>query len=115
MNKDAHPAGFIPPPAYHVSGASPVPPMMQPPHQNVVIVGAGSFGSDTQVMTCPYCQSSISTRVESEASTKTHLFALILCLTGFWCCAPMPYCMDTCLVKKHYCPSCKAFLGQSNN
>ncbi|XP_046823257.1 lipopolysaccharide-induced tumor necrosis factor-alpha factor homolog [Vespa crabro] len=113
MSKDAPPPGFVPPPAYNLSG--PPPPVPPQQHQNVIIVPGTSFGSTTQPMTCPYCGSSISTCVESESNTKTHLFALLLCLVGCWCCAPIPYCMDSCLVQKHYCPSCRAFLGQSSN
>ncbi|XP_076248639.1 lipopolysaccharide-induced tumor necrosis factor-alpha factor homolog [Calliopsis andreniformis] len=108
------PPGFVPGPHYDVNSPPPPPPYHdgQP---SVVIVGARQFGSDSQRMTCPYCRSSISTSIETEANTKTHLFALLLCVFGLWCCAPCPYCMDTCLVKRHYCPSCKAFLGESNN
>ncbi|EFN65890.1 hypothetical protein EAG_09193 [Camponotus floridanus] len=46
---------------------------------------------------------------------KTHLIALLLCALGLWCCVPCPYCMDGCLAKKHYCPSCGTYLGISEN
>ncbi|KAK2586575.1 hypothetical protein KPH14_011455 [Odynerus spinipes] len=80
---------------------------------NVIVVQ--SFGPETQRMICPYCSANVSTRVETEANAKTHLFALLLCLIGCWPCAPCPYCVDSCLVKKHYCPSCKSYLGQFEN
>ncbi|XP_033223208.1 lipopolysaccharide-induced tumor necrosis factor-alpha factor homolog [Belonocnema kinseyi] len=119
MNKSGSPPppGFAPPPS---SGFAPPPsyadanPPLQP---NVVIIGTrvNAFGPSSQPMTCPYCHASISTRVESDPSTKTHLFALMLCLIGCWPCAPCPYCMDTCLAQKHFCPSCNAYLGQHEN
>ncbi|XP_066595496.1 uncharacterized protein [Prorops nasuta] len=112
-------SGHPPPPGYPPnSGFAPPPPYNDPgvPQQtNVVIIQAPNFGSEPQRLLCPYCRAEISTRVESDCNTKTHLFALGLCLLGFWCCIPCPYCMDTCLVKKHYCPACKEFLGQSEN
>ncbi|KAK0177885.1 hypothetical protein PV328_001889 [Microctonus aethiopoides] len=107
------PPGFAPPPPY-TAGPSPPPPGMQQPPA-VVFVQPAVFGPDTQRLSCPSCQASISTRVETEPSSKTHLFALLLCIIGCWPCAPCPYCMDSCLVKKHYCPSCSAYLGQYEN
>lgn len=107
------PPGFAPgpPPAFV---PSPPPPPYNPGPPNIVIVNT-QFGPESQRLTCPYCHANISTTVETESNTKTHIFALVLCLFGFWCCAPMPYCIDSCLVKKHYCPSCKAYLGESSN
>ncbi|XP_032665300.1 lipopolysaccharide-induced tumor necrosis factor-alpha factor homolog [Odontomachus brunneus] len=109
MDKNTQPPapGFVPPPPYDAQ-------QQQQPVQHVIVV-SGGFGPETQRMTCPQCHANISTRVESEANTKTHLMALLLCIFGLWCCAPCPYCMDTCLVKKHYCPACTAYLGVSDN
>ncbi|XP_076764380.1 lipopolysaccharide-induced tumor necrosis factor-alpha factor homolog [Xylocopa sonorina] len=100
-----------PPPPGFVPAAPPPPYTAQP--QNVVIVGAPQFGSEPQRMTCPHCHADISTRVENAASTQTHAFALILCILGLWCCVPLPYCMDSCMAQKHFCPSCNAYLGTS--
>ncbi|XP_043285961.1 lipopolysaccharide-induced tumor necrosis factor-alpha factor homolog [Venturia canescens] len=109
------PPGFVPPPPY--TDGHQHPPQGPPPQigPNVVFVQQPAFGPDTQPMTCPHCRASISTRVINETSTKTHLFALLLCLIGCWPCAPCPYCTDSCLTKKHYCPACNAFLGQYEN
>lgn len=52
--------------------------MAEPIH----IVTGMSFGKESQHMTCLQCHANISTRVETEANTKTHLIALILCLGG---------------------------------
>ncbi|XP_031828352.1 lipopolysaccharide-induced tumor necrosis factor-alpha factor homolog [Nomia melanderi] len=102
------PAGYgVPPPSYGVD-----PPPQQP---SVVVLGSQNYGCDPQRMSCPFCHANILTRVETESNMKTHLFALLLFAIGFWCCSPCPYCVDSCLVKNHYCPSCKAYLGRMNN
>ncbi|XP_012153001.1 lipopolysaccharide-induced tumor necrosis factor-alpha factor homolog [Megachile rotundata] len=107
------PPGFAPSPPPSFSPPPPPPPY-HPGQPNVVIVGT-QFGPESQRLVCPYCHAQITTSIETEANTKTHLFALLLCVLGLWCCAPCPYCIDSCMVKKHYCPSCKAYLGQSHN
>ncbi|XP_018336797.1 lipopolysaccharide-induced tumor necrosis factor-alpha factor homolog [Agrilus planipennis] len=103
------PPGFVSPPGY-------VPP--PPTHATTVIVTApppGPFGPGSKVMVCPYCHSQISTKVVTEATTKTHLFALLLCLFVCWPCVCLPYCMDSCQNQNHYCPNCNAFLGAYDN
>ncbi|XP_035731009.1 cell death-inducing p53-target protein 1-like isoform X2 [Vespa mandarinia] len=116
MNKDLPSHNFIPPPIYY--GYAPPPPPLPPPpppplRQNVMI--GGGFGSQPRLMICPHCGIRILSEVETETTITTHAIALFLCIIGFWCCAPIPYCMDNCLRMKHYCPLCKSFLGQSNN
>lgn len=61
------------------------------------------------MMMCPQCRASIQTTVKYEPSTKTHLFAGLLCLMGCWggCCL-IPYCVDSCQAAEH---SCKSFLS----
>lgn len=55
-------------------------------------------GPTPQRMTCMFCNNSIVTRVEYNASSKTHLMAILLCLiTG--CCCCIPYCMRDCSIK----------------
>ncbi|XP_063987207.1 lipopolysaccharide-induced tumor necrosis factor-alpha factor homolog isoform X2 [Diachasmimorpha longicaudata] len=108
-NKQAPPPGFVPPPPYTAGpphAAAPAP---------VIMVQHVALGPESQRMACPHCHADISTRVESESNTKTHLFALLLCLIGCWPCAPCPYCMDSCLAKKHYCPACNSYIGQHEN
>ncbi|EFN65892.1 hypothetical protein EAG_09195 [Camponotus floridanus] len=105
-----------PPPSSASLSYTPYP---QPPPQpqtlsqsNVIIT---RFGSQSQHLTCPHCHANISTRVETESNMKTHLMAVFLCALGLWCCVPCPYCMDDCLAKKHYCPSCDIYLGIGEN
>jgi len=101
-----------PPPAM----PQPMPPPSMPPLPHTVIITSGvAFSKEHQHMICPHCHANITTRVESEANTKTHLIAALLCLFGCWCCAPCAYCTDSCLVQKHYCPACNSFLGASEN
>ncbi|CAL1687499.1 unnamed protein product [Lasius platythorax] len=112
MDKMEHPPQpFATSPPYPYPQPPPPPP--QQPH-TVIITGA-AFGTEPQSMVCPHCRANISTRTETEANTKTHLFALLLCVLGCWCCAPCPYCTDSCMATKHYCPSCGSYLGASEN
>ncbi|KAL0112964.1 hypothetical protein PUN28_012306 [Cardiocondyla obscurior] len=95
----------------------PPPSMPQPsmPSPTVHVITATAFGKESQHLICPHCHANITTRVESAANTKTHLMALCLFLFLCWCFTPCPYCMDSCLVQKHYCPACGSFLGESTN
>ncbi|KAJ9587390.1 hypothetical protein L9F63_019091 [Diploptera punctata] len=87
--------------------------MQPPPPPTTVIVQTAVLGSQPCNMQCPSCHASIQTRVEYESTTKTHLFALLLCL--ICCpCGLIPYCTDSCKSAHHYCPSCGTFLGAYN-
>lgn len=44
------------------------------------IVAAPQVGPDPASITCPSCQKHIVTRLDYETSTKTHIFAGLLCL-----------------------------------
>ncbi|GAB1862695.1 LITAF domain-containing protein [Camponotus japonicus] len=114
MEQNPPPPGFAAPP-YTPYPQPPPPSQPQPPPQPSVIITAAAFGPQSQHLTCPHCRANISTRVETEANMKTHLIALLLCALGLWCCVPCPYCMDSCLATKHYCPSCGSYLGIAEN
>lgn len=48
---------------------------------NVTIVNPPiQFGPEGQRIICPYCHNNITTRTESEANSKTHCMALLICL-----------------------------------
>ncbi|CAO1323454.1 unnamed protein product [Diamesa serratosioi] len=81
--------------------------------QPTVIIqqSAVAVGPDSTRTTCPSCHATIATRVEHEASSKTHIIAGLLCLFICWPCVCLPYCMDSCRNTNHYCPNCNAFLG----
>ncbi|BET01638.1 lipopolysaccharide-induced tumor necrosis factor-alpha factor homolog [Nesidiocoris tenuis] len=94
------------PPPYGM--AIPPPPMPQ------VQVIHTSFGPEPQPLVCPHCQSQVTTRVNVQPTTKTHLAALIICLLCFPCFF-VPYCCDSCQSTNHYCPRCNVFLGTYDN
>ncbi|KAK9509468.1 hypothetical protein O3M35_006779 [Rhynocoris fuscipes] len=84
------------------------PPMMGAPPPSVVY--PMTFGPDSQTLVCPSCHTNINSSVRKESTTKTHLFALLLCII----CCPLvclPYCIDSCQASNHYCPKCGAYLG----
>jgi len=107
------------PPAYGVdtqqNNAYPMhayqPPTVIEQQQVHIIHAAPAVGPNPTMVTCPSCHGTVVTRMEFEASTKTHLFAGILCLLGCWCCCCIPYCVDSCQNGNHYCPSCGAYIG----
>ncbi|XP_076272366.1 lipopolysaccharide-induced tumor necrosis factor-alpha factor homolog [Rhynchophorus ferrugineus] len=105
---------YQPPGAPHVnhSGQAPI---HHIEHTVVIATAPAAYGPNPIQIGCPYCHAVITTAVETEPTTKTHLFALILCVIGCWLCCCFPYCMDSCQSKKHFCPSCKAYLGEYNN
>ncbi|KOX78413.1 hypothetical protein WN51_07820 [Melipona quadrifasciata] len=78
-----------------------------------VVLTPTQYGSEPQYVVCPHCRTHGLTTVETGPNTMTHLFALLLCIIGLWCCVPCPYCMDSCMAKKHYCSTCKVYLGES--
>ncbi|XP_066139682.1 lipopolysaccharide-induced tumor necrosis factor-alpha factor homolog [Euwallacea fornicatus] len=110
----AAPAAYPPgqyPPAGHVGP----PPTDVREHRVIVSTGTISgpilVGPEPITTICPFCHATITSRMEVEANTKTHLFALLLCICVCWPCCFIPYCMDSCQSKKHFCPNCNAFLG----
>ncbi|XP_059482379.1 lipopolysaccharide-induced tumor necrosis factor-alpha factor homolog [Neocloeon triangulifer] len=86
--------------------------MDSPPTAPVVMV-ISSLPPESSRYVCPSCQANIQTRVEHKSGTMTHIIALLLCLFGCWCCAPIPYCIESCRDAYHYCPACAAYLGTS--
>uniref|UniRef100_A0A0A9W1A7 LITAF domain-containing protein n=1 Tax=Lygus hesperus TaxID=30085 RepID=A0A0A9W1A7_LYGHE len=92
-----------PPPPYGMN----VPPPQSVPQVQVIHT---SFGPDPQSLTCPHCHTMITTRTSMQATTKTHLVALIICLL-FCPCFWLPYCCESCQAVNHYCPKCNHFLG----
>ncbi|PZC74327.1 hypothetical protein B5X24_HaOG207961 [Helicoverpa armigera] len=77
-----------------------------------VNAGPGPFiGPKESPMTCPSCQQRITTKVEYQATMRTHVCALMFCMVGCIPCMIIPYVMDSCKNADHYCPECNAFLG----
>ena len=92
------PAHYQPPAGYPGAGAPP--PAGPPPGQPTVItqvqyVQGPTFGYRPVKMTCPHCQSSITTRTDEESSALAWIICGACCLFGFWPCACLPFCMDS--------------------
>ncbi|XP_012264894.1 lipopolysaccharide-induced tumor necrosis factor-alpha factor homolog [Athalia rosae] len=95
---------------------TPAQPVTIQPGTSVHVFSAGaSVGPDPCNITCQLCGETGITRTDKGASTRTHLFALVLCLVGCWPCAPCVYCVDSLLATKHYCGKCNAFVGVYNS
>ncbi|XP_028171761.1 lipopolysaccharide-induced tumor necrosis factor-alpha factor homolog [Ostrinia furnacalis] len=112
------PPGFYPPPqgAYPPpQGSYPPPPMVTTttvyPGTVTVVSTVTPMGSKPSAAVCKSCNMEITTVVKHKSTTKTHLFALLLCVFGLWPCVCIPYCMDSCQNADHYCPNCQAYLG----
>ncbi|XP_012220538.1 lipopolysaccharide-induced tumor necrosis factor-alpha factor homolog [Linepithema humile] len=114
MSKMDPPSYTSPPYPYPQPPPQEMPQPQPVPQQNLIIMPT-VFGSESQHLICPHCRANIMTSVESGPNSKTHMFALLLCVFGLCCFAPCPYCIDSCKVQKHYCPECKNYLGESNN
>lgn len=80
----------------------------------IIVVTSVPLPSEPTSMVCPSCRERIVTKVRYEAGTKTHLFALLICLV-FWPCVCVPYCVDSCNNANHYCPNCGSFIGANMN
>lgn len=85
------------------------------PIQHPVIVESTEpikLGPRPSKVTCPECGERRRTRMHFTSNRKTHIFAVILCLLGWCCCAcTVPYCMRSCKTGHHYCAKCNRFLG----
>lgn len=104
--------GSMPPP---YTGGGPPPVIVQPGvAYQVPVVAANQMGPKPAPITCRSCNQQIVTRVELKSSTKTHLFAVLLCLV-FFPCVCLPYCLDSCHNADHYCPNCNAYIGSYTN
>ncbi|KAK4877593.1 hypothetical protein RN001_010099 [Aquatica leii] len=107
------PPGFssfnYPPQQTNIHFTSPVPP------QNTVFIApeiiVTSLGPNPQQFTCPFCHQVTRTKVQTETNSKTHLFAIFMCVFLCWPCCLIPYCVDSCKSKNHYCGNCGAFIG----
>lgn len=76
-----------------------------------------NFGPSSITTTCPNCQSTISTKVEKEASSTTHLVAFLLCL----CFCPAVCCPYLCdvswylkLTYRNLIIDCYVYFSKSN-
>ncbi|KAE8752659.1 hypothetical protein FOCC_FOCC000781 [Frankliniella occidentalis] len=102
MGNPGEPYPGNPPPSY--PGAMPAPPM-------VTVITAAAVGPEPTRLTCPHCHSQVTTNVEHSSNSRTHLFALLLCLICPLGCCFIPYCTNSCMAAAHSCPVCHQHLG----
>ncbi|XP_074027498.1 uncharacterized protein isoform X2 [Leptinotarsa decemlineata] len=104
------------PPPY--SDVNPSPPVAEDTKQTKTVVKKIvriTFGPEPASFKCPYCREQITTNVKTEPTTATHLWAVCLCILGGLMCVWIPYCIDSCQGRTHYCPKCNAYLGRYEN
>ncbi|TDG43045.1 hypothetical protein AWZ03_010567 [Drosophila navojoa] len=70
-----------------------------------------AIGRVSTRMVCPNCHLDMMTRIVSKATARTHMIALLMCLTFLWPCALCVYCTDFSRNVDHYCSFCNAFIG----
>ena len=46
-------------------------------------------------LTCPHCQSTVTTKTKEETSALAWIVCGACCLFGFWPCACIPFCIDS--------------------
>ncbi|KAG5669198.1 hypothetical protein PVAND_017091 [Polypedilum vanderplanki] len=68
------------------------------------------FNSQPVSTTCPHCNSFMTTKITSHASSSTHLMAFLLCILCFpliW----IPYVTKYKATTNHTCPECNSLIG----
>ena len=57
-------------------------------------------------LSCPCCKMNVPTVVNQESGNTTYTWcaAIGCCISPLFCC--LPFVMDSCLDKAHYCPNC---------
>ncbi|XP_005188418.1 lipopolysaccharide-induced tumor necrosis factor-alpha factor homolog [Musca domestica] len=106
------------PPSYDQAiGAEPIthqpgqPTTAGDPHVVVITQPTTVYGPTPVDVQCPYCHNICRTRLRAKPNSRTHLFALILCLLQLYCCVCLPYCIASCMDTNHYCGMCDRYLG----
>ncbi len=62
---------------------------------------------------CPNCHSLITTCVKRTPGVLVWIICFILILIGCWLgCCLIPFCIRGLQNTQHYCPNCKAFIGE---
>ncbi|CAG7820294.1 unnamed protein product [Allacma fusca] len=111
-NKQAPPPGFVDsPPPYNVTSQPTVPIGAFAGGPPMVVVAPISLTGQPQRMNCPHCHADVLTEVKYKDGRMTHIWALVLCLVGCWCCCCIPYCIDDLKDVDHECPNCQRHIG----
>lgn len=75
-----------------------------------LVVTQSVFGPNPMVVTCPSCHQQTTSKIEYVPGSRTHLWAVILCLLC-WPLMCIPYCTDSCMNANHHCSKCGSYLG----
>ncbi|CAH1968004.1 unnamed protein product [Acanthoscelides obtectus] len=76
------------------------------PYEAIYVV----LGPGPVVLTCPACNTRVTTYTRTAPNPMTHCLAACLCILGCWLCCCLPYfCVPP--IVRHYCPRCGAYLG----
>ena len=74
-----------------------------------------NVGKVPMEMTCPHCQTHMTTTIRPETGIMQYVAAGLLCVLGCCLCALIPLCNDDWRDVAHYCPNCQAFVGKYNH
>ncbi|XP_058123705.1 lipopolysaccharide-induced tumor necrosis factor-alpha factor homolog [Anopheles coustani] len=78
------------------------------------VVLAPGVGPESTRMVCPSCRAEVMTKTELRSNTRTHIYAILLCVFLCWPCVCLPYCCASCRDTVHKCPQCNAYIGVYN-
>ncbi|KAE9554168.1 hypothetical protein FO519_002648 [Halicephalobus sp. NKZ332] len=104
-----------PQPAYnpHQQNMGSPPPPPPQPATVVYVADCSTFGPRSVAMTCPHCHQHIHSQVNYTSGLLSWLICGGCLLFGCWLgCCLIPFCVDDCKDAEHFCPNCKAYLGQ---
>lgn len=59
---------------------------------------------------CPYCKEVTTTYIKVQAGTGTYICCCVLLWFTLFC-ACLPFCIDDCKDKVHFCPKCQHQVG----
>ncbi|KAL0484741.1 lipopolysaccharide-induced factor LITAF-like [Acrasis kona] len=82
-----------------------------PTQTTVTVVGGPQFGTLPVQFTCGGCGHQGQTYTSHKIGMASILCALLLLLTGFWCCFWIPLVIDGLKDVEHTCPQCKRVVG----
>ncbi|UJR26659.1 hypothetical protein I4U23_007976 [Adineta vaga] len=78
--------------------------------QNILPI---EVGHEPLHCTCSNCQSSIVTLVQQTPGLSVWLLCLLTIIIGCWLgCCLIPFCIRGIQNTQHYCPNCKALIGE---
>merc|ERR1712080_391756 len=96
----------------HSTGHTVLPVETQTYRQTTMSAASRRMGPDPMTLVCSNCQANITTDTREEIGIVAWIAAGVMCVTGLWCCAPIPLFVDSLKDVTHVCPSCQALVGR---